>query len=62
MTTKDEVTGRAKEALGDLTGNTDMKREGKVDKAAGKVKEAIDVMRDKAKELVNDVNGRKRRR
>ena len=34
---KDELKGRAKEAAGDLTDNADLKREGRSDKAAGKV-------------------------
>ena len=43
----DEAKGRAKEAAGALTDNDDLKREGKVDKAAGKVKDAVDNVKDK---------------
>lgn len=43
----DEAKGRAKEAAGDLTGDKDLEREGKVDKAAGKVKDVIDDVKDK---------------
>jgi len=45
----DEAKGRAKGAAGELTGDDDLKREGSVDKAAGKVKDAVDKVADKAK-------------
>ena len=38
--TLDDAKGRAKEALGDLTGDEDLKNEGKIDRATGKVKDA----------------------
>ena len=34
----DDLKGRAKEAVGDLTDNDRLKREGKTDRASGKVK------------------------
>ena len=43
----DEVKGRIKEAAGDLTDNDELKREGKADKAGGKVKDAVDTVKDK---------------
>jgi uncharacterized protein YjbJ (UPF0337 family) len=46
----DDLKGRAKEAAGDLTDNDDMKREGKVDQATGKVKDAVDDVADKFKD------------
>lgn len=45
----DEAKGRTKRAAGELTGDDDLKREGSVDKAAGKVKHAVDKVADKAK-------------
>ena len=48
----DELKGRAKRAAGELTDNDDMKREGTVDKAAGKAKDLVDKAADKAKETV----------
>ena len=36
---KDDAKGRVKEAAGSLTGDDDLKREGKVDKATGAAKE-----------------------
>ena len=38
----DEAKGRAKEAVGDLTDNDRLKREGKVDRAGAEVKEKTD--------------------
>jgi uncharacterized protein YjbJ (UPF0337 family) len=49
----DKVKGRAKEAVGDLTDDDDLKREGKVDKATGSVKDKVDKAADKAKDVVN---------
>lgn len=45
----DETKGRMKEAAGDLTDNEDLKREGKLDKAKGSVKDAVDKVGDKLK-------------
>ena len=53
MENTDEVKGRVKEAAGDLTGDKDMQREGKVDQASGKAKGAIDDAADKAKDALN---------
>jgi uncharacterized protein YjbJ (UPF0337 family) len=50
MSNLDDAKGRAKEAAGDLTDNDDLKREGKVDRAEGKVKEKVDEAADKVKE------------
>ena len=49
----DEVKGRLKEAAGSLTGDDGMKREGKVDQAKSDVKEGIDKVTDKVKDIVN---------
>jgi len=45
----DETKGRLKEAAGDLTDNDDLKREGKIDKGTGKVKDVVDKVSDKIK-------------
>ena len=50
--TMDNTKGRTKEALGDLTGNQELKDEGKVDRASGKTKDAIGGIADKAKKLL----------
>jgi uncharacterized protein YjbJ (UPF0337 family) len=51
----DDLKGRAKEAVGDLTDNPDLKREGKSDRAAGKVKEKLSDAKDKLEDVVDDV-------
>ena len=52
MSNTDDGKGRIKEAAGDLTGNDDLKREGKVDRAAGAAKEKLDDAADKVKDTV----------
>ena len=52
---KDDLDGRAKEAAGDLTDNDDLKREGKVDQATGKVKEKVGEAADKVRDKVKDL-------
>ncbi len=53
----DDLKGRVNEAAGDLTDNDDLKREGKVDRAAGnvkdKVEDAVDKIRDKVKDMTD---------
>lgn len=46
---KDDAKGRLKEAAGDITGDDELQREGKVDKATGAVKDGLDKASDKAK-------------
>ena len=47
----DQAKGRAKQAVGDLTDDKDMKAEGQADETSGKVKDkfddAVDSVRDK---------------
>jgi len=50
MSGVDEAKGRVKEAVGDLTDDDDMKREGKVDKVAGKAKDAVENVKDKVQD------------
>ena len=49
---KDDAKGRLKEAVGDLTGDEDLQREGKVDKATGAVKDGVENVSDKVKGAV----------
>ena len=49
---KDDAKGRLKEAAGDLTGDDDLKREGKVDKGTGAVKDGVEKASDKLKGAV----------
>lgn len=48
----DELKGRVKEAAGTLTGDEELKREGRVDQTVGKVKQKTDKMIDKVKDAV----------
>jgi len=48
----DDAKGRVKEATGNLTGDKDLENEGKLDQATGKVKQGIDSIADKARELL----------
>ena len=50
--TMDDAKGRTKEAVGDVTGDEELKNEGKVDRASGKVKDAVGGIADKAKGLL----------
>jgi uncharacterized protein YjbJ (UPF0337 family) len=57
----DELTGKAKEAAGDVTGDDQLKAEGKADQAAAVVKDAIADVKDTAGKLVDkakDIIGR----
>jgi uncharacterized protein YjbJ (UPF0337 family) len=58
----DKAKGRVKQAAGDLTDNESLRQEGKRDEAAGKVKEAVDTVKDKADDLVDDVKEKLDRR
>jgi uncharacterized protein YjbJ (UPF0337 family) len=49
----DEGKGRLKEAAGSLTGDDDLKNEGKVDRAKASAKDKVDRLADRAKEALN---------
>ena len=49
----DKAKGRVKKAVGELTDNQDLKREGEIDQASGKVKEVTGKVADKAREVVH---------
>jgi uncharacterized protein YjbJ (UPF0337 family) len=50
---KDDAKGRVKEAAGDLTGDKDLEREGKVDQAGGKAKDGIERLTEKVKDVLH---------
>jgi len=50
--TSDKIKGRVKEAVGVLTDDQRLKREGKLDQATGKIKEGVERVIDKAKNAV----------
>jgi len=49
---KDDAKGRVKEAAGSLTGDDELKNEGKVDRASGAVKDGLDKATDKVKDTL----------
>lgn len=49
---KDDAKGRIKEATGTLTGDDEMKREGKLDRASGQAKHGIERLTDKVKQAL----------
>lgn len=53
----DDGKGRAKEAAGDLTGDEEMKREGQKDQAGAKVKDAAGKAKDKVGDVVDKAKG-----
>jgi uncharacterized protein YjbJ (UPF0337 family) len=53
----DSAKGNIKEAAGDLTGDKDLKREGKVDQASGTVKDKVGDASDAAKDLLGKDKG-----
>ena len=55
MANMDDIKGKAKEAAGDLTDNDKLKKEGKVDQAAGTIKETAKNITDKVSEKAKDV-------
>lgn len=52
----DDAKGRLKEAAGDLTGDEELKQEGKVDKATGKIKEGVENAAEKVKDALRRDN------
>ena len=57
----DEVKGRVKEAAGAITDDDQLRREGKIDQATGKIKQAADKAVDKVKQVAKDANKQTRR-
>jgi uncharacterized protein YjbJ (UPF0337 family) len=53
----DQLKGNAKEAVGDLTGNKDLKSEGKADRQAGEAKESIGKIEEKVEEVIDKAKG-----
>ncbi len=58
----DDIKGRAKEAAGDLTDDEELQREGKVDRAAGSVKEKLEQAKEKGEEFVDKAKDRLQRK
>jgi len=52
----DQAKGRAKQAVGDLTGNEELKAEGQMDEAGGKVEEAVGQLQRKTVAAIEKVS------
>lgn len=59
--TADDMKGRAKEAVGDLTDDDGLKREGQKDRAAGSIKDKLEDAKEWAEDKVDEVRDRTRR-
>ena len=53
--TTDKIKGRVKEAVGVLTDNDRLKREGQTDQVVGEVKDAAEKVKDKVARVVEKV-------
>ena len=53
--TGDKAKGHVKEAVGDLTGDKDLKTEGKADRQAGEVKEKVAKVEQKVDKAIDTV-------
>jgi uncharacterized protein YjbJ (UPF0337 family) len=53
--TTDKIKGRVKEAVGVITDNDRLKREGQTDQVVGEVKEATEKVKDKVARVVEKV-------
>ena len=53
--TTDKIKGRVKEAVGVLTDNDRLKREGQTDQVVGEVKEAAEKVKDKVARVVEKI-------
>jgi len=51
----EEIKGRIKEAAGALTGDDKLRREGKLDQATGKAKQAVEKVVEKTKDVLKDL-------
>ena len=52
----EDLKGRVKEAVGDVTGDETLKREGRIDQASAATKDAVDDVAAKAKEVLTPKN------
>ena len=53
--TTDKIKGRVKEAVGVITDNDRLKREGRTDQVVGEAKETVEKVQDKVKRVVEKV-------
>jgi uncharacterized protein YjbJ (UPF0337 family) len=61
MSIQDKITGKAKQVVGDLTGDADTRREGIDEERKGEKKEELDRAEDRADEKAAEVADLERR-
>ena len=54
----EQAKGRVKEAVGSLTGNDDLKAEGRADQRSGETKRAVENVSEQVKSTVEDLAGK----
>ena len=54
----DNIRGKAKEAVGDITDNSKLQRDGKADQAAGTVKDKAEKVKGWVEDKVDDVKAK----
>lgn len=54
----EELSGKAKEGVGDLTGNEQLEAEGKMDQTKSKFKQGVEDFKDDVAEKFNDLTDR----
>ena len=52
---REQITGRAKQAVGDLTGDEELEREGEVEETEGEVKDRVDDAKEQVDDAVDSV-------
>lgn len=52
----DKAKGRAKQVVGDLTGNDELKKQGEADETVGSVKDFLQEAEDKSEEVLDKAN------
>jgi uncharacterized protein YjbJ (UPF0337 family) len=55
MSIVDKITGRAKKAVGDLTGDSSMRREGRNEERKGEAKDKLAEAQDQVEDKARDV-------
>jgi uncharacterized protein YjbJ (UPF0337 family) len=61
MSLLDKVTGRIKQAVGDLKGDSSLKREGTLEERKGEEKEKLERAEERVREKATDVSDLERR-
>lgn len=58
--TTEEIKGKVKEGLGNLTGNERLKQEGQVDQIKGQVHKVVGDVKDAGRDVKNNIDSRRK--